>query len=71
MKREEFDFEQHTVIFSMLHISKKMKFFNFRLKLIKKLQLLDHENYVKNSALRQTFERTSLEVLTVLKTFLN
>jgi hypothetical protein len=27
MKMKEFDFEQHTVIFSMLHISKKMKFF--------------------------------------------
>ena len=71
MKIEKIDFEQHTVISSMLHISKKMKFFNFRAqtKVGKKVVVLDHANYVKNSALRQTFERTSPKILTVLKTF--
>ena len=37
MQIEEIDFEQNTVIFRILRISKKTKFFNFRLKLVKKI----------------------------------
>jgi len=71
MQIEEIDFEQNTVIFRILKISKKNEVFNFRLKLLKKLSLQKNEKYAQKSALSHTFQRTLLKVRPILKAVFN